>query len=318
MHSEQVILMGDRQLAHFKRSAARSVRFALSSSKLRPLLTWCLIALSLNVLLLGITVALLIKDLQVSPVSASYAWPLERPSIPSSADSQVSQILPVSGSPVSGPRHQLTYEEWVMLLEQEARAIAQDPPDHLAILLGDSLSLWFPHHLLPLGQTWLNQGISGEHSTGLLRRLDHIRGTQPEVIFVMIGINDLLRGTADETLLTNHSTILQNLRTMHPQTPIVLQSILPHAGEQATWEARDRLLDIPNRRIQALNSNLASIAHQQGAYYLDLYPLFSDDQGNLRTDLSTDGLHLNEQGYLVWRSALLMHQKFVLSSTTDP
>jgi len=48
--------------------------------------------------------------------------------------------------------------------------------------------------------------------------------------------------------------------------------------------------------------------------YLDLYPMFSDAEGNLQTELSTDGLHLNEQGYLVWRSALQLFGQIQLKN----
>jgi len=210
-----------------------------------------------------------------------------------------------------GPRHQLNYAQWIHLLAQEAKAIAAQNPEHLSILLGDSISLWFPPELLLPGQVWLNQGISGETSTGLLQRLDLLDQTNPDTILVMIGINDLLRGEEDSTLLNNHRQIIQYLKTTHPETEVVVQSILPHAETQATWEGRDRLLALPNSRIRALNQELAAIADAEGAKFLDLYSLLADGQGNLQMDLSTDGLHLNRDGYLVWRSGLQMYFYYV-------
>jgi lysophospholipase L1-like esterase len=203
-----------------------------------------------------------------------------------------------------GQHYQLTYEQWVGLLGQEARVVAEKRPAHLAILMGDSLSLWFPTNLLLPGRTWLNQGISGETSTGLLKRLNLIDQTQPEIIFVMIGINDLIRGVDSETILDHQQSIIRYLKTTHPDAQIVIQSILPHAMEQATWERRDRLLAIPNSQIRELNQKLAVIAATEDVQFLNLYPLFADSQGDLRIDLSTDGLHLNQQGYLVWRTAI--------------
>jgi lysophospholipase L1-like esterase len=139
--------------------------------------------------------------------------------------------------------------------------------------------------------------------------------TQPEVIFVLIGINDLIRGVKDETILANQELIISYLRRVHPQAKIVVQSILPHSGEKVTWEGRDRLLAIPNSRIRELNQELKAIADNEGVIYLDLYPLFADSDGNLKTELSTDGLHLSPQGYLVWRNALLVFNQLVLEST---
>jgi len=215
--------------------------------------------------------------------------------------------------PELGPRQTLTYEQWVELLAKEAEVAAAQQPERLTILLGDSISLWFPTDLLFADRSWLNQGISGENSTGLLRRLGILDQTRPDTIFLMVGINDLLRGDSNEVILDNHRQIISYLRATHPATQIVVQSILPHAGEAATWEGRDRLLAISNQRIFNLNRELEAIAAEADVDFLNLYPLFTDDQGNLPMSLSTDGLHLNRQGYLVWRSGLQLYFQEIAS-----
>ncbi|MBE9127176.1 MULTISPECIES: GDSL-type esterase/lipase family protein [unclassified Coleofasciculus] len=263
---------------------------------------WAVISLTANgILLLAIAWAVL----RQSP------W-----SIPFPVSQSVATTRPLNATPIPtpelGPRHQLDYQQWVSLLEQEADVIAEQKPSQLAILLGDSISLWFPSELLPPNQKWLNQGISGETSEGLLNRLEVLDKTQPEIIFVMIGINDLIRGVKDDTILANQRLILRYLHQSHPQTQVVVQSILPHSGKQATWEGRDRLLAIPNHRIQDINQRLKAIAQSEGAIYLDLYSLFADSEGNLKTELSTDGLHLSPQGYLVWHYALQVLNQLVL------
>ncbi|NEQ25615.1 MAG: G-D-S-L family lipolytic protein, partial [Microcoleus sp. SIO2G3] len=179
----------------------------------------------------------------------------------------VSLPVTTAAQPASfGQRQQLTYQQWLDLLSQEARAVAANPPQRLTVLAGDSLSLWFPPDLLPAGRNWLNQGISGETSAGLLRRLDLFEDTQPETIFVLIGINDLIRQVNDETLLANQREILHDLHRQHPKSQIVLQSILPHGVDQVTWEGRNRLLSITNDRIRQLNDSLKTIASEEKAY----------------------------------------------------
>ena len=102
------------------------------------------------------------------------------------------------------------------------------------------------------------------------------------------------------------------LRTVHPGSQIVVQSILPHSGESANWEGRDRLLQLSNSRIRKVNRSLKALADAEGAFYLNLYPLFTDAQGFLRSELSTDGLHLNDEGYQVWSTAIKMYSKIRL------
>ncbi|GAA6620450.1 hypothetical protein NUACC26_062660 [Scytonema sp. NUACC26] len=229
---------------------------------------------------------------------------------PNSQSKAQAAALPVV--PKLGQRHKLSYWQWVDILKQEAKVVAQKNPPRLTILAGDSLSLWFPSELLPKDRNWLNQGISGEKTTGLLNRLDLFNSTNPETIFVMIGINDLIRGVSDETILDNQQQIVRYLRKNHPTAQIVVQSILPHEVERVTWEGKEKLLAIPNSRIRQLNQQLEDIAKTEGVKYLDLYPLFANSQGNLRPELSTDGLHLSQQGYLVWSSAIRLYSEMEL------
>ena len=206
----------------------------------------------------------------------------------------------------------LTYQDHVSHLGDRAKAVAAQNPEHLTVLLGDSLSLWFPGELMPGERAWINQSISGEKTKGLLNRLDLIERNKIEAIFVMIGINDLIWGQTDKEIIENYKKIVEQLKAKHPTTQIVVQSILPHGGENSTWESRDKLLALPSDRIVEMNSALKKIADDNDAYYLDLYPIFVTGNGQLRSDLTTDGLHLNREGYLVWRSAIALYAQLEL------
>jgi lysophospholipase L1-like esterase len=270
------------------------------SQRSTTLPVWAALSLATNALL-SLTVSLLLFR--------NYDW---RGAIEAEAAATSANLSATPVNPVTGERQKLSYEEWVEVLGQEAKAVAATSPERLTILAGDSISLWFPPELLPPGTTWLNQGISGEVSEGLYQRLKLWDDLKPDAVFVMIGINDLLRGTDDGTLLDNYWQILRDIREHHPEATVVVQSILPHGGEEATWEGRDRLLEVSNDRIRELNRELQNLAETEGVKYLDLFSLFADESGNLRSELSTDGLHLNERGYWVWRSALQVYDRLEL------
>jgi len=218
---------------------------------------------------------------------------------------------PAEAAAVPFEASRLGYQQSLGQLKNDARLVAALKPKHLAILAGDSLSLRFPPEKLS-GYRVLNQGISGETAAGLLKRLNVFDQTQPDVIFVMIGINDLLRSRSDSEILDDQQRVIANLKAAHPDTEIVMQSVLPHAVEQVTWEGRDRLLAIPNQRIKTLNEGIKAIAQAESVNFFNLYPLFADSQGNLRRELSSDGLHLSTQGYEVWGIALQVYGEAVL------
>ena len=191
--------------------------------------------------------------------------------------------------------HQPTYEQWRNLLNQEASAMAAGQgQNRLTVILGDSISLWLPPEWLPRDRFWLNQGISGDTTTGILQRLPTIAQTRPDTIHLMAGINDLKNGASDTTVLNNLRTIVQQLRQTHPQARVIVHSILP-----------TRLPSLPSQRISALNQQIAAISQQEGSFFLDLQPNFADGRGELRHELTTDGLHLNPSGYRLWQVAML-------------
>ncbi len=294
----------------FSGRRAHRLIFAKERSKNVPF--WALLSLLTNGVLI-VTVVQLMTGGQGLPESS--------PASAAVSAARLEEIIPqrnsaksVSDQPISGQRHKWTYQQWVTQLGREAEVVVTNRPSRLTVLAGDSLSMWFPAKLLPIDRSWLNQGISGETSMGLLKRLQLFDRTQPDAVFVMIGINDLLKGANDEGILDNQRQIIRDLRWAHPKAQVVVQSILPHSGEQSTWENRDRLLAISNSRIREINRRLREIAGAENALYLDLYPMFTDADGNLQTELSTDGLHLNDQGYLVWRSAIQLFGQIQLKN----
>ena len=195
------------------------------------------------------------------------------------------------------------------LLQAEASAAVSINAPRQNVLLGDSITLWFPSDMLPGRKTWLNQAISGENSGGLLNRLYVLDSNEVEAFFIMVGINDMIWGGKDEDLTYNVRSMINYLQEQHPDARIVVQSILPHGGENASWEGRDKLAAISPSRVEAVNEKLELIAAELGVDYLDLHPLFANGEGFIRPDLTTDGLHLNEDGYMVWRTAIALYNQ---------
>ncbi|HEY9737606.1 MAG TPA: hypothetical protein V6D06_15035, partial [Trichocoleus sp.] len=157
---------------------------------------WALLSLVMNGLLfVTILVVLRQKALLLNPQASM----LTQASAFASAEE--AGAAEITFAPDLGDRHYLQYQQWVALLEQEARAIAARNAPRQNILLGDSLTLWFPQELLPGRKTWINQAISGENSQGLRQRLYILDETRPEAVFVMIGINDLIWGKPADQLV---------------------------------------------------------------------------------------------------------------------
>jgi lysophospholipase L1-like esterase len=269
--------------------------------RLQEVPPWALLSLVINGLMF-ITVLVVLRQLShnasdpVLPQANAYA-----------ADQQVA-AKPAFEQQL-GERHALEYQQWVALLQAEADAAVAINAPRQNVLLGDSITLWFPSDMLPGRKTWLNQAISGENSGGLLNRLYVLDSNEVEAFFIMVGINDMIWGGNDDDLAYNIRSIINYLQEQHPNARIVVQSILPHGGANASWEGRDKLAAIAPSRVTAVNEKLELIAAELGADYLNLYPLFANGDGFMRSDLTTDGLHLNEDGYMVWRTAIALYNE---------
>jgi lysophospholipase L1-like esterase len=190
-----------------------------------------------------------------------------------------------------------THQDWQALLQREAAVMTQaQGRNRLTVIVGDSLALWMPPEALPQNRFWLNQSISGETTSHMLRRLHYFANARPDTIHIMAGINDLKQGASEDSVVRNLQQMVGRLRQQHPQAQIVVHSILP-----TRWES------LPSDQIQRVNGRLAQLAQQPGVSFVDLQTTFADDQGQLRRELTTDGLHLSRQGYAVWRTALVSY-----------
>jgi len=159
------------------------------------------------------------------------------------------------------------------------------------VMLGDSIThegLW--HEYFPESSP-LNRGIGGDTTRDILNRLPAVYPLQPRRLFLLIGINDLNMGREREQTLADYSKILDELRRNLPSTTVYVQSVLPVSNH---WKLAR------NADVLALNVQIQAQARQRDLTFIDLHPRFCDGHGELRAELSNDGIHLGPEGYALW------------------
>ncbi|MBB5439283.1 lysophospholipase L1-like esterase [Pedobacter sp. AK017] len=152
----------------------------------------------------------------------------------------------------------------------------------------------------------INRGISGDNSFGVFHRLDDILVQKPKKIFLLIGVNDIKRGTPIEVIARNYERIIRKVQQQNPKTQLYLQSVLP-VTESVLAPIYD---NIRNKRIIALNVLLKDLSVKYNLPYVDLFNIFKDENGQLIRSLTTDGLHLQPEAYVLW-AAYLKKQKYL-------
>ncbi|MGC4234648.1 MAG: GDSL-type esterase/lipase family protein [Niabella sp.] len=141
----------------------------------------------------------------------------------------------------------------------------------------------------------LNRGISGDISFGVLARLDEIVRHKPAKVFLMIGVNDLKRNVPPAYIIANYRKIVQEIRSASPQTIIYLNSVLPVNEQKLIAPFRA----VKNQDIQTLNKALLEISkNSRQVQYVDLHMLLADSKGDLRPEITPDGIHLEVAAYV--------------------
>jgi lysophospholipase L1-like esterase len=95
-------------------------------------------------------------------------------------------------------------------------------------------------------------------------------------------------------VVRNYRKILESIRSNSPPTRTYLIGVLPVNRHFAGGPVHD------NATIRDLNERLKELAGAFGnVQYIDATAALSDPHGDLRKELTWDGLHLSIDGYLV-------------------
>ena len=120
-------------------------------------------------------------------------------------------------------------------------------------------------------------------------------------IYIMLGINELGYGNT-QMYLKQFREMVQQIRVWQPDAIIYLMANL-HISE----DKNNMATEFNNVNINDKNAAIATLANGVDIFYLDANPLFTDENGFLKADLTFDGVHLYAQHYDVWKTFLMEH-----------
>lgn len=196
----------------------------------------------------------------------------------------------------------LKEQEKIQTKYRELNQISVIEPD--IIFIGDSIIEYYPlQELLGTTKTIVNRGIRGYQTGLLLDNLDaHLYGDAVDQIVILIGTNDIGKDIRMSQTLTNLESVIQTISRDYPLSQIKLISILPvNEGEDFKQTVYIRT----NEKIKAWNQAYQDLA---SAYMqVEFVPVFEnllDQKGQLKSDFTTDGLHLSVSGYQALSSTL--------------
>lgn len=160
----------------------------------------------------------------------------------------------------------------------------------------------------------VNRGISGDYTHGVLMRLDEIIYYKPIAVFIMIGVNEFWNDNSSKPYLTpeyiagNIINICKKIKESSSSTKIFIQTILPVNNEQyLNVKKVDYNFLKPNYSPtvnEQINNTNTILKNNKEFEVVDLHPLFLNNESILNSSLSSDGIHINSNGYQIWVKAI--------------
>ena len=120
---------------------------------------------------------------------------------------------------------------------------------------------------------------------------------QYERIYVILGINEL--GYNYDITMERFKELVEELEAAQPSAQIILNANLHVTAKKA---AKD--VNYNNVSIDRMNEGLAQIAKERGHVYMDVNPIFDDEEGALGEAYTLDDTHVLAKYYPMWKDFL--------------
>jgi Lysophospholipase L1 and related esterases len=153
---------------------------------------------------------------------------------------------------------------------QSYPALIQEKLDARAAAAGPGASRW----------RVANAGVSGDTTSGGLRRIDWVLRQPVSILVLALGSNDGLRGLDPELVRRNLEAIVERVRAKHPDVRVLLvgQRMPPSMGDYAP-------------RFDAI---FPALAEKHGWAFA---PFLLEGVGGVRELNQADAIHPNEEGH---------------------
>lgn len=197
-------------------------------------------------------------------------------------------------------------EAWV---GEQNRKVTRNPSvsnDNKIVLLGASITQGFDQSKYFEDTPFINSGVNG-HVSGqyLLRFKQDVIDYHPRVAVIKLCAINFTRNIPVEITRDNVMMMIQLARANGIEP--ILATTIP-ITEKFDHQRSPKNI---TREIEDFNLWLKEYARKNNSAYLDYYAALADERGYLREEYSTDGLHLNEEGYKIMAACL----KKLLKST---
>lgn len=181
----------------------------------------------------------------------------------------------------------------------QTRDVTNRPPVDCIVFVGSSsIRLWktlaqdFP------GLPVVNRGFGGSQLADSVNYAEEIiTPYHPRQVVIYAGGNDINAGKAPELVFGDFVALVKKIHALAPRAKIAYISSAPNPARWAQVE-----------KVRQLNSLVKAYCRRHGRTFIDVFPLMLGADGLPKPDIYVaDRLHMNANGYAIWRQAVGPH-----------
>jgi len=155
----------------------------------------------------------------------------------------------------------------------------------------------------------INLGIGGERISGLISRVQKYKQlAQSRLVVIAAGFNDLCHFKI-LTMTKQFDSLIQEINRLpdgRPSSlPIVISALQPATNSNICENLETKIFQF-NQYLQSTCHNMKQ------CYFVDLPKVLT---GQMEVLFETDGIHLNQLGYQLWKRELSNTIKYALNTT---
>ena len=164
------------------------------------------------------------------------------------------------------------------------------------VFIGDSITRRGDFASAFPNKTICNLGLGSDTIVGMTDRVSMVNAVSPEQLFVLGGINSLRDDTLAESV-SEFDVLLTKIQSDYSGNVYVM-SVLPISSDKALS------IGCSVSAIKSFNLSIQSLTEKHGFQFIDLFPAFSGADGYILPKLTTDGVHLTDEGYSIFLNTI--------------
>lgn len=151
-----------------------------------------------------------------------------------------------------------------------------------------------------------NRGIAGDNTLGMLGRLHEVIEAKPTKLFLMMGTNDISLSRSNDKIMNGIKSIIYQVQEGSPNTVIYIQSLLPINKDVCKYKR----MQGKEKQIKKLNKELEKFCKTENITFINLYPHLLGGKRLMDAKYTSDGLHINQDGYAIWADQIRKYVEY--------